>query len=359
MAQASVRAEKVRVILSEADAPIRTTSRQHCYVCGSKGDNIYEGLRDRLYGVDGEWTMVRCRNQGCQLLWLDPMPVEADLGKLYQNYSLHQRTDMPRNSLLLRTLDRIKRSYYAGFYGYRTESDWVNTALSRLAYLLPGYRSQWDFDVFYLPSLPHGRLLDVGCGSGMMMKRMAELGWQVQGIDFAPKAVEVARSQGLDVRLGGLDEQGFDEDSFDAVVMSHVIEHVSYPRELLANCYRLLKPGGHLVSITPNASSWGHHLYQRNWTNLDPPRHLHVFTVEAMAMLAEECGFRRARVTSVPANAHGVLWSSRQLKRHDELLWERYSAREAIWARAMQQTEWLRLWIDPDAGEEIVLRATK
>lgn len=265
---------------------------------------------------------------------------------------------MPSPSLLRRILDSIKNAYYAKHYGYPVQRDWIGFGLHPLAFILPGYRAQWDFSVFYLPAQAQGHLLDIGCGTGTMLKRMADLGWQVQGLDFAPKAVEVARSQGLNVRLGSLEEQCFDDESFDAVVMSHVIEHVVDPHALLANCKRILKPGGQLISITPNASSWGHQLYLRNWSNLDPPRHLHIFTPEAMEQIAKDVGFRQYEVITSVANAHWVLWSSKQLKEHGELNRANYTRRARLWARAMQIAEWMHLQRQPHFGEEIVLKAS-
>ena len=71
-------------------------------------------------------------------------------------------------------------------------------------------------------------------------------------------------------------------DSFDAVIMSHVIEHVPQPRELLAECARLLKLGGRLVMLTPNAESFGLDYYGRCWRGLEPPRHLQIFSQPAL-----------------------------------------------------------------------------
>jgi 2-polyprenyl-3-methyl-5-hydroxy-6-metoxy-1,4-benzoquinol methylase len=293
------------------------------------------------------------------LLWLNPMPAEDELGKLYLDYYTHDSTQSSPPTLPARIADRLRSAYRTTQYGYPPAQGWEPSALRHVAHLLPGYRAQWDFSVFYLAAQPNGRLLEIGCGNGIMLKRMSDLGWQVQGIDFDRKAVEVARSQGLHVHLGTLDEQNFPEESFDAVVMSHVIEHVPDPRALLESCRRVLKPDGQLMSITPNASSWGHRRYGADWYGLDPPRHLHVFTPEAMKALAEDVGLSRFEVSSVVANAHWILWSSRQLQRCMEVAPSRYSSRAGAWSRAMQMAEWLRQFVVPESGEEILLRATR
>lgn len=74
-------------------------------------------------------------------------------------------------------------------------------------------------------------------------------------------------------------------------MMSHVIEHVPSPVELLAECRRILKKGGVLVALTPNARSSVHKHYGRNWRGLEPPRHLQVFTTNSLARIANSAGY--------------------------------------------------------------------
>lgn len=70
--------------------------------------------------------------------------------------------------------------------------------------------------------------------------------------------------------------------------MSHVIEHVPAPVELLAECHRILKRGGVLVALTPNARSQVHEHYGRG---LEPPRHLQIFTRNSLANIAGRVGY--------------------------------------------------------------------
>ena len=63
-----------------------------------------------------------------------------------------------------------------------------------------------------------GRLLDVGCGDGGFLSFMSELGWSVCGVDPDPVAVENAVRRGLDARIGLLEADTFESDSFDAII---------------------------------------------------------------------------------------------------------------------------------------------
>src|SRR5690606_4600196 len=97
---------------------------------------------------------------------------------------------------------------------------------------------------------------------------------------------------------------------------SHVLEHVYDPSGLLSECYRLLKPGGHLRVVVPNPKSWGHKLFGSRWRGLEPPRHLHLFTPEALRMLSERAGFE-TRIASLAQGAtyfykHSNLQGSRR-----------------------------------------------
>ena len=135
------------------------------------------------------------------------------------------------------------------------------------------------------------QLLDVGCGSGYRLRRMAEAGWKVEGIDFDQQAVKMARSKGFEVRCGSLVEASYPADTFDVVSMYHVIEHVDNPLNVLRECIRILRPGGRLVLATPNIQSWGHKRFGVAWRGLEPPRHLHLFSSAALNALLASAGF--------------------------------------------------------------------
>ena len=340
--------------------PIRTVPRPDCHVCGVPGDVAYRDLRDRLFDVPGLWNLRQCPNHACGLLWLDPTPALADIGRLYERYYTHEDAPTRRPSRADRALAATSAAYRAHKYGYMDPTPRVSTLLRRLGRVLPGFAAQWDFSVFYLAAQLKGRLLEIGCGRGLMLKRMAELGWQAEGLDIDPKAVDAARRQGLIVHLGTIAAQGFPDDSFDAVVMSHVIEHVPDPRALVQECHRILKPGGRLVSITPNGGGWGHARYGPDWRGLEPPRHLHIFTAESMTGLARTAGFSDAKVSSVVANARGILLASRRLRRPGGTAVDGpYSRASRTLGRAMQIGEWLLLNFRPRAGEELLLQAVK
>ncbi len=233
--------------------------------------------------------------------------------------------------------------------------------LARLAVPYPEGAEAVGFSVMYLRRVPGGELLDVGCGGGAQLVQMRSLGWRVVGVDPDERAVAMAtRDHGLDVRRGTLEEQRFPSDRFDAVILSHVIEHVHDPMDLLRECGRVLKPGGRLVVVTPNAASLGHRRLRASWIGLQPPRHLYLFACATLRRLAERAGLSVLSVRSSVRNAE-YSWL---LGRGRLTAWPSPGQRPpGGWAgrraRAFQLVEWILTWFGVEAGEEIVLVATK
>jgi SAM-dependent methyltransferase len=99
-----------------------------------------------------------------------------------------------------------------------------------------------------------GELLDVGSHCGFFLRRARARGWRTKGVEPSPATSALARARfGLDVETGYLDER-FPADSVDAVTLLDVLEHVSYPRLLLRQVARVLRPGGVVLVKVPNVS---------------------------------------------------------------------------------------------------------
>ncbi len=269
---------------------IRSTSRPSCYLCGQPGAHLYEGLADRLFDTPGVWNIQRCSNTQCRLLWLDPCPVESDLGKLYESYYTHQGARKYANgeaSLAARLRWFVKFGYLPGTAEEKHEPGPVLKGFHRLTNFMVRPL------VVDLPAGRPGKLLDVGCGDGEFVRAAGDRGWNAEGVDFDPGSVEFARGRGLNVHLGSLVSQDFEAEQFDAIVMNHVVEHLSDPIAVLQECHRILKPGGRLILATPNVGSQFHRKFGKYWIHLDPPRHLYLFGVTTLSETV-----RRARFTN-------------------------------------------------------------
>lgn len=266
---------------------VRVVDKRWCLLCGSEGTVYYSGLRDRLYGAPGTWNFRKCSNPSCGLVWLDPMPLEDDIGQLYKDYYTHSNGG-----------GKAAKGFLAVAKG---AAAWIFRLLARRYGL---HDERRELETMYLRDVSPGKLLDVGCGNGSFLGRMRELGWKVQGVEPDPEAARLAAAKlGVPVHVGDLGSAGFPSGYFDAVTLNHVIEHVPDPEWVLQECHRLLRPGGHLVVVTPNVESYGHSVYGLHWRGLEPPRHLWLFSITTLQELVRRAGFSQVDCWTTAANA--------------------------------------------------------
>jgi len=342
-----------------ADATIRSRPQPACFSCGTPGAPLYADLGDRLFGAAGGWSFRRCGNSGCGLLWLDPMPLEEDIHKAYKSYYTHA-VRRSAGGLLRRLFDDAKRGYLANHYGYTADVGFAARVLGLLPWLYPGRPAELDFSVMWLEAGTRGRLLDVGAGSGWLVEQMNRLGWRAEGLDFDPHSVASARARGLVFHQGGLPQQNFAEAEFDALTMSHCIEHVHDPLAWLAEARRILRPGGRLALATPNNSSFGHATFGKSWFALDPPRHLHLFNSASMAILMRRAGFGRFRIFTSIRDANGTFIASRAIRATGKFdMLAPVGVKDKFSGRCMQAIEALVKVVRHDAGEDLVVLAER
>lgn len=190
------------------------------------------------------------------------------------------------------------------------------------------------------------------------------------GQDMDPDAAsDVRRELGIPVHIGRLETAPYKQSSFDAVILSHVIEHVHDPIGLLRACRSFLKPGGVLIAITPNTASPTHRRFGSDWLGLDPPRHLHLFHRRTLQRVAEEAGFRKAHTWTTAARAGFCALESRKLQRVQSAAtgtayeFSPYGTEAplnwALWVCWQQYCASVRCALDRDAGDECVLRSVK
>ena len=298
---------------------------------------------------------------------MNPVIVESELHKAYTNYYTHFTGPTGANGRIAKPAgirkmyDRlIKWNYWALHYGYGgTELSIWSKLLGFLVYLVPNKSSYLDTNIMFLHAVKQGRVLDVGCGNGGRLELLKKLGWTVKGIDFDRHAVEAAREKGLDADSGELKSMKYPADSFDAVIMSHVIEHVPQPRELLAECVRLLKPGGRLVMLTPNAESLGLDYYGRCWRGLEPPRHLQIFSQPALEQIVKQAGLNVVKGKSLVGPQ--VLYASHVIKTGTPMNNGAAKLRmhSALFVKWLTLVESVVLRVKPNRGEILAVIATK
>lgn len=231
-----------------------------CNLCGAIESVPLYTLQDNGYKTPGEFVLRRCLR--CGLMYLSPRPTRETMAAYYPaEYAPYQLAVEDERWALMR---------------------WVRwRKLAKRRRLIERYSDQ-----------KQGRLLDVGCATGLFLHEMNRAGWRVAGIEPIPSAAEYARRRfGLSVFQGTLRNAPYAAASFDAVTFWDVLEHTFSPAEELACAARLLRPGGLLALNVPNWDSLDRRLFSRHWLGLDPPRHLYVFSRETLTALLAQAGF--------------------------------------------------------------------
>ncbi len=233
-----------------------------CPRCENTGVTILFSATDRLYRTTSrEFQVVECT--GCSLLRLEPQPLPEEIGQFYpDNYWW-----APDGSMV---------GWMEGLYRRIVLGD-------HLRFVAPGVEN-------------HEPVLDVGCGGGSFLAGLASRGVRVIGLDFSRRAAAVSwRDNAVPAVCATLENTPFPPESFGAVTLFHVLEHVPHPAGYLAAARRLLVPGGKLYVQVPNAASWQFLLLGKRWSGIDVPRHLIHFRARDLERLLEDCGFQVSR----------------------------------------------------------------
>lgn len=291
--------------------------RQACELCGSPGELMWKGLKDRLYSARGTWSLRRCTGRDCGLVWLDPHPREDQIARLYDGYYTHENTDAS-NAGPSDWREAFRSGVAARAFGYRAEMAASLRASfrmwRRLGYVLGRAKFAYEatgMHLMWLHAKPGGRLLDVGCGSGAFLRRMEALGWEPWGIEPDGNSVaHMRQAGGLNVRVGTLENADLPTSWFDAITLHHVIEHLPNPRRSMRRAAELLRPGGVIVVATPDCTSPGIARFGPNWQPWDVPRHLQLFNRRTLASCLEQAGLAVRLIGTSARMARGIYVSS-------------------------------------------------
>jgi SAM-dependent methyltransferase len=249
------------VDLETADCPLG---------CPREDARILTG-RDRLHGLPGEFTVVRCRT--CGLIRTDPRPTAPTIGFYYpDDYGPYRDTRVgpeapapARRPLWRRAASLLLKGIV------RTNSE-------------------------RLPPVAPGRVLEIGCASGSFLHRMAREGWIAEGIEFSPGPSDAARRMGFRVHTGRIEEATEPEDPYDLVVGWMVLEHLHDPVRALRKIRGWTREAGWLVLSVPNAAAYEFPLFRSAWYALDLPRHLTHFDPVTLRRVLQKGGWRLERV---------------------------------------------------------------
>lgn len=136
-----------------------------------------------------------------------------------------------------------------------------------------------------------GKVLDIGCSAGFFLDEALACGFDVEGIELNKKAAAYCINKGFKVNNCLLHECFFNDELFDIVVMSHVLEHIADLNGFLKEVYRIMAPSGLLVLSQPSFRSLITAILKEKWYGWVPKDHVWHFTPKTISMVLEQNSF--------------------------------------------------------------------
>lgn len=227
-----------------------------CIICGSNEYDLARQAKDPEGYSFEVFKFYACSK--CSLTALSPKPSKEDLGKHYP----------------------------AVYYG-KDNSKFKGPVESAINI----FRSLKAKKLLKLKS--SGKILDIGCGRGHVLKIMEDKGFTVTGTELSEDSSSHGSNHfGLNILPVDIIEADFKENEFDMITLWHVFEHLYEPDLALKKIRKFLKPDGVLLISVPNYGSIQSRLSKSKWFQLDPPRHLYHFTPETLEALLNKHGFK-------------------------------------------------------------------
>lgn len=235
---------------------------------------------------------VQCRS--CDLVFIDPQPSSEEIADLYSEEYFTTCSET------------------CGAHG---PNAYMDLAARGNAERIRGARRLDALIEKYVPE--RGRLIEVGCGPGLLLSEMRKLGWKVQGLEISEYAARFARSElGIDVATASIEVSSISPASTEVVFMGDVLEHLADPLAALRSVRKWLVPGGIVVIAVPSTLNLpsaqlgmsAYRLLRRTKTLRIPPYHLFEYTPRTLCRMIVAAGFelRELRQSAVPIGKMGL-----------------------------------------------------
>ena len=230
-----------------------TTTYTHCPICTS--NTIEQALTVTDYTVSKEDFQIWGCTQ-CGFRFTQAVPDASSIGRYYQSDN------------------------------YISHSDTSKGIINRLYHFIRGITLRQKRALIQrITGLPSGNLLDLGAGTGAFAAFMKQSGWQVTALEPDEAARSVAQSINNITLLPADTLFELPADSFHAITLWHVLEHVHTFDNYLIQLKKIVSPKGRLLIAVPNYTSYDADVYDCHWAAYDVPRHLYHFSPQAMRQL--------------------------------------------------------------------------
>ena len=307
-----------------------------CILCGHASRVLFSKIEDRLFSVPGEWGHRQCQN--CHLIWLVPRPGEESIMSFYEDYYTHAE--------------------------YAENKSFIYKALRWVFHFAKGLFQNADkknLELLDLSSARPGKMLEIGVGNGERLRQFKNQGWNVLGQELDPKAAAFAAQRtGFEILRGPVEELNLPSETFDCIIMNHVLEHLPEPVSTFKHLHRALKLGGVLAVGVPNGESLTFARFQSDWIHLDPPRHLFIYSIQNLKLLGMNAGFEMKHSRSSQSGLKFAVRGSLGVQK-----FKKFTLGQFLPWREELQVWWICLalrqpwWGKPRPGDDLVVHFRK
>ncbi|MDH7445157.1 class I SAM-dependent methyltransferase [Aquimarina sp. 2201CG14-23] len=226
-----------------------------CIYCKSSNHQKWSSFKDIF---DARHQLYSCND--CGIYFLNPQP----------------------------TVDQLIQAYDDHYYG--VGEDKFNPTVEKVVEWFRQQNSK-----AFASKLPNKAcVLDIGCGNGSFLVNLGkQKDVELHGIELKGRSAERASQHPkIQLHIGVLEENTYSLEKFDAIVLTHVFEHLDNPKETLRIIDKIAKSYAILQIEIPNINSWQAQIFKGNWLHLDPPKHLNLFPPKILKKELSKLGWQ-------------------------------------------------------------------
>jgi len=260
----------------------------NCDLCGSEEyDNVLV-TKDYYNGIEGQFTIVRCKS--CGLYYTNPRPKESRINEFYPDDAGYYQPVLP--DVKSSKFEKLKK-ILINFYNYPgTKANKIDKAILYLTYLL----NKKNIAIQGIPYFDGKQMLDIGCSYGGYLYKMRELGYDVEGVELNTKASEYANKE-LKIKVHNISIDEFETDKkYDVVYMGMVMEHVLSVSRALKKINSLLKKNGQLIFSIPDFNGLERKIFGKYCYTLHMPAHITHFDEYSVKKYLNKNGFELVKI---------------------------------------------------------------
>jgi len=258
-------------------AEAKDTSGLVCRICGNESGNKTHTTREMMFGTRDEFDYLECSQCKC----LQIIEIPATMSKYYRD-EYHSFAPLRHHNRVRRFLSSARDNYALTGRGV------LGRLLSRR---FPSHVPLQSLSHLHLD--PSARILDVGCGAGMLLNALRDLGFSnLVGVDPFLSG-DIQYGNGVKLYKKTIHQI---EGEFDLIMFHHSFEHLADPEATLKAVHELLAASADCIVRIPTVTSYAWKHYGTNWVQLDAPRHFFLHSQASMKILAEEAELELSEV---------------------------------------------------------------